>query len=101
MVHFGHANQLRQAKQMGDYLVVGVHTDEEISKHKGPPVFNEQERYRMVRGIKWVDEVDWTLFQYNNSWYNQTSCGYDARLNIYINTPNIVTMLRGLFFQWM
>lgn len=57
MVHYGHANQLRQAKQMGDYLVVGVHSDEEITKHKGPPVFTEEERYRMVRGIKWVDEV--------------------------------------------
>jgi len=57
MVHFGHANSLRQAKAMGDYLVVGVHTDEEITKHKGPPVFTEQERYRMVRAIKWVDEV--------------------------------------------
>jgi len=41
MVHFGHANSLRQAKLMGDYLVVGVHTDEEIEKHKGPPVFTE------------------------------------------------------------
>ena len=57
MVHFGHANSLRQAKAMGDYLVVGVHTDEEISRHKGPPVFNEEERHRMVRAIKWVDEV--------------------------------------------
>ena len=57
MVHFGHANQLRQAKMMGSHLVVGVHNDEEVTKHKGPPVFNEQERYRMVRGIKWVDEV--------------------------------------------
>lgn len=57
MVHFGHANQLRQAKAMGDYLVVGVHTDEEIKNHKGPPVFTEQERYKMVRAIKWVDEV--------------------------------------------
>lgn len=57
MVHFGHANSLRQAKSMGDSLIVGVHTDEEISKHKGPPVFNEQERYRMVRAIKWVDQV--------------------------------------------
>jgi len=27
MMHFGHANSLRQAKLMGDYLVVGVHTD--------------------------------------------------------------------------
>jgi len=41
---------------MGDYLVVGVHTDEEIRKHKGPPVMNEQERYKMVRACKWVDE---------------------------------------------
>ncbi|KAI6222414.1 CTP:phosphoethanolamine cytidylyltransferase [Aphelenchoides fujianensis] len=57
MVHFGHANQLRQAKQLGNRLVVGVHNDEEIMQHKGPAVFNEQERYRMVRGIKWVDEV--------------------------------------------
>ncbi|CAL8100481.1 unnamed protein product [Orchesella dallaii] len=57
MVHFGHANSLRQAKALGDYLIVGVHTDEEITEHKGPPVFNEQERYAMVRGIKWVDEI--------------------------------------------
>lgn len=27
MVHYGHSNQLRQAKAMGDYLIVGVHTD--------------------------------------------------------------------------
>ncbi|XP_076062836.1 phosphoethanolamine cytidylyltransferase isoform X2 [Oratosquilla oratoria] len=57
MVHFGHANSLRQAKQMGDYLIVGIHTDEEIAKHKGPPVFTQEERYKMVRAIKWVDEI--------------------------------------------
>ncbi|XP_041474081.1 ethanolamine-phosphate cytidylyltransferase-like isoform X1 [Lytechinus variegatus] len=57
MVHFGHANSLRQAKLMGDYLIVGVHSDADIIKHKGPPVMNEQERYKMVRAIKWVDEV--------------------------------------------
>ncbi len=27
MVHFGHANACRQAKQMGSYLIVGVHSD--------------------------------------------------------------------------
>ena len=54
MVHFGHANSLRQAKAMGDYLIVGVHTDEEITQHKGPPVFNEVRNsiYRVLsRGI--------------------------------------------------
>ncbi|XP_037546153.1 ethanolamine-phosphate cytidylyltransferase [Nematolebias whitei] len=57
MVHYGHSNQLRQAKALGDYLIVGVHTDAEISKHKGPPVFTQEERYKMVRAIKWVDEI--------------------------------------------
>lgn len=44
MVHFGHANSLRQAKALGHKLIVGVHTDAEITKHKGPPVFLEEER---------------------------------------------------------
>uniref|UniRef100_A0A3P8VEP0 ethanolamine-phosphate cytidylyltransferase n=2 Tax=Cynoglossus semilaevis TaxID=244447 RepID=A0A3P8VEP0_CYNSE len=57
MVHYGHSNQLRQAKAMGDCLIVGVHTDAEISKHKGPPVFTQEERYKMVRAIKWVDDI--------------------------------------------
>lgn len=57
MVHFGHANQLRQTKMMGDYLVVGVHSDAEIARHKGPPVFSQEERYKIVKAIKWVDEV--------------------------------------------
>lgn len=57
MVHFGHANALRQAKKLGTKLIVGVHSDEEIAKHKGPPVFTSEERYKIVRGIKWVDEV--------------------------------------------
>lgn len=57
MVHFGHANSLRQAKALGHKLIVGVHNDEEIANHKGPPVFTQEERYKMVRGIKWVDEV--------------------------------------------
>ena len=57
MVHFGHANCLRQAKALGKQLVVGVHSNAEIEKHKGPPVFTDEERYEMVRSIKWVDEV--------------------------------------------
>jgi ethanolamine-phosphate cytidylyltransferase len=29
---------------MGDILVVGVHSDSEIEKNKGPTVMNEEER---------------------------------------------------------
>jgi hypothetical protein len=30
---------------------------DEITQHKGPPVYTEQERYTLIRAIKWVDEV--------------------------------------------
>ena len=57
MMHYGHANALRQAKQCGDVLVVGCIPDKEIIPVKGPPVNNEEERFTMVSAVKWVDEV--------------------------------------------
>jgi cytidyltransferase-like protein len=35
IMHSGHYNALRQAKQLGDILVAGVHSDAEILKNKG------------------------------------------------------------------
>lgn len=57
LTHYGHFNALRQAKQMGEYLVVGVHSDAEILKNKGPTVLTEEERYAIVASCKWVDQV--------------------------------------------
>lgn len=57
LMHSGHFNAIRQAKALGKFLIVGVHSDEEISKNKGPPVMNEQERYALARSCKWIDEV--------------------------------------------
>ncbi|KAF3556360.1 hypothetical protein F2Q69_00010952 [Brassica cretica] len=37
MMHYGHCNALRQARALGDQLVVGVVSDEEIIANKGPP----------------------------------------------------------------
>jgi len=45
LMHYGHANALRQAKSLGDQLVVGVVSDEEIVRNKGPPVLSMEERY--------------------------------------------------------
>ncbi|XP_020109808.1 ethanolamine-phosphate cytidylyltransferase-like [Ananas comosus] len=57
LMHYGHANALRQAKSLGDVLVVGVVSDEEIVANKGPPVLSMEERLILVSGLKWVDEV--------------------------------------------
>lgn len=44
MMHYGHCNALRQARALGDELVVGVVSDAEIIANKGPPVTPLNER---------------------------------------------------------
>lgn len=41
----GHAGAMVQARQLGDELYVGVHSDEEILANKGPTVMTLEERY--------------------------------------------------------
>ncbi|KAK7394907.1 hypothetical protein VNO78_15448 [Psophocarpus tetragonolobus] len=57
MMHYGHCNALRQARALGDQLIVGVVSDAEIIANKGPPVTPLHERLIMVNAVKWVDEV--------------------------------------------
>ncbi|BDA47157.1 Ethanolamine-phosphate cytidylyltransferase [Coccomyxa sp. Obi] len=57
VMHYGHANALRQARMLGDELVVGLISDDEIRAAKGPPVMNYAERKTLVGSVKWVDEV--------------------------------------------
>ena len=55
--HIGHLNLLKKAKAMGDYLIVGVHSDEQITSYKRRPIFSEQDRYEIMRGCRYVNEV--------------------------------------------
>ncbi|KAF8817893.1 Phosphoethanolamine-cytidyltransferase, partial [Cardiosporidium cionae] len=58
LIHSGHFNAFRQAKAMGDRLVVGINSDEEVRTVKGSlTIYNEEERAEIVRACKWVDEV--------------------------------------------
>lgn len=57
LVHYGHANLLRQARLMGERLVVGVHSDQEIAIHKGHPVMCMAERVAVLESIRWVDDI--------------------------------------------
>ncbi|ORY77771.1 hypothetical protein BCR37DRAFT_361121 [Protomyces lactucae-debilis] len=57
MLHHGHSGAIRQAKLLARHLVVGVHSDEEISFNKGIPVMNMDERCTAAAAVKWTDEV--------------------------------------------
>ncbi|CEP15035.1 hypothetical protein [Parasitella parasitica] len=90
MMHYGHANALRQAKAMGDILVVGVHSDADIEKNKGPTVMKEEERYAAVAACKWVDQV------VRNAPYNTTvECLKEHNIDFCVHGDDITTMADG------
>lgn len=58
LFHFGHVCFLREAKKLGDFLLVGVHSDRTIAKYKGRlPVMNLVERIAVVESCRYVDRV--------------------------------------------
>ena len=59
IVHIGHINLLRKAKSFGDKLVVGINSDESVTKLKGPnrPINKQDQRKEFLEAIKYVDEV--------------------------------------------
>ena len=58
LLHIGHINILRRAKEFGDKLIVGVSTDAlHFFKKKEYPVYNQDNRLKIVKAIRYVDEV--------------------------------------------
>jgi D-beta-D-heptose 7-phosphate kinase/D-beta-D-heptose 1-phosphate adenosyltransferase len=57
LLHPGHLRYLDQARSLGDYLFVGLNSDESIRRLKGPgrPVRNQDERAEMLAGLTMVD----------------------------------------------
>lgn len=56
--HVGHINILERAKALGDYLMVGVSSDElNLSKKGRNPVYSEEERVKIISSLRCVDEV--------------------------------------------
>ena len=56
--HVGHLNVLERAKALGDFLIVGVSTDEmNFDKKKRDTVYSFQQRLRIVSALSVVDEV--------------------------------------------
>ncbi|HEX3081935.1 MAG TPA: adenylyltransferase/cytidyltransferase family protein, partial [Candidatus Saccharimonadia bacterium] len=58
VLNVGHINILTQAKKMGDYLVVGIQSDESVLEQKGRyPILNIEERKAQIGALTFVDEI--------------------------------------------
>lgn len=57
LLHYGHINILRRAKSLGDYLIVGLSTDEFNRKKDKTSFFTYDKRKMMLESIKYVDEI--------------------------------------------
>ncbi len=59
LLHLGHVDYLEKARNLGDVLVVGLNTDDSVSRFKGPqrPIQDQQSRARIMAALQAVDLV--------------------------------------------
>lgn len=56
-IHVGHIKHFRDAKKLGDILVVMLNTDDWLTKKKGYIFMSFEERKEIIESIRYVDEV--------------------------------------------
>ncbi len=59
IIHRGHVEYLRKAKDLGDILIIGLNTDASVreNKGKGRPLNNEKDRAEVLSALEFVDYI--------------------------------------------
>jgi len=59
ILHIGHIQLLKQAKALGDYLIVAINSDQSVKRLKGKdrPILSQHERATVLAGLELVDCV--------------------------------------------
>jgi glycerol-3-phosphate cytidylyltransferase len=58
LLHAGHVQMLREAKEQCDYLICGLQTDPSVDrKEKNKPIQTVVERYTQLKALSYVDEI--------------------------------------------
>lgn len=57
ILHIGHAEYLKEAKKLGDFLFVGINSDSSVKKLKGEsrPINNEKDRAKLLSYLEFID----------------------------------------------
>lgn len=59
LLHLGHVDYLEKARALGNRLVIGLNTDDSVSRFKGPerPLQDQNSRARVLAALQFVDLV--------------------------------------------
>lgn len=57
LLHAGHIEFFKKARTFGDYLIIGVLSDEDVESYKRVPILSLKERAAIIEACKYVDEV--------------------------------------------
>ena len=58
LLHAGHVQMLREAKEQCDYLICGLQIDPSIDRNtKNAPLQTIVERYTQLKAVRYVDEI--------------------------------------------
>lgn len=57
MFHGGHVELFKKARAFGNYLLVGVNSDEDVKSYKRAPIMTLEERVKVIEACRYVDEV--------------------------------------------
>jgi len=59
VIHYGHIHFLKQAKSLGNHLIVALESDKNIKRLKGAarPIHSQNQRREMLESLSFVDEV--------------------------------------------
>ncbi|GAB7361547.1 hypothetical protein MBLNU230_g1600t1 [Neophaeotheca triangularis] len=75
--HHGHAGVMLQSRRLGEELVVGLHSDEDIAQHKGPTVMNLAERVAAVEACRFSSfAVPHAPYVTSLAWISHYGCQY-------------------------
>ena len=56
-VHKGHIRMFREAANLGAQVIVGLNSDEWLTRKKGKPFMNWDERTEILESCKWINQV--------------------------------------------
>lgn len=80
LLHWGHINLLRRAKELGDYLIVVLSTDEfNWNEKQKKCFFTYEKRKMMLEAIRYVDEV-----LPENNWEQKRSDVKDNDVSVFV-----------------